>query len=77
MTRSPLALALMLALGSAHAADATPTTSPPANTAERIAALEARIQALEANAEAMRQQAAGGPPPPPPRSRPRARRWKR
>lgn len=53
MTRTPLALALMLALGTAQVAAA----DTPDDNARRIAALEARIQALEANAEAMRQQA--------------------
>ena len=51
MTRTPLALALVLAFGTAQAA------ATPDDNAKRIAALEARIQALEANAEAMRQQA--------------------
>lgn len=52
MSRTPLALALMLAFGSAHA-----EAPKPADPNQRIAALEARIQALEANAEAMRRQA--------------------
>ena len=53
MTRTPLALALLLALGTAPVAAA----DSPDDTAKRIAALEARIQALEANADAIRQQA--------------------
>jgi hypothetical protein len=52
MTRTPLALALLLALGTAPVAAA----DTPELNAQRIAALEARIQALEANADAMREQ---------------------